>query len=134
MTPAANGTARVEFQVRFSRGPKGQRRVREAKQTPTVGEVRPKPVPADVPKMTRMLILGYHFERLVRDGKVKNYAEIARLTGLSRARVTQIVNLTLLTPRVQDEILSAGDRNGDPHPLERRLRRLPDKPSWPDEE
>jgi len=26
-----------------------------------------------------MLVLGYYFERLVQEGKVKNYAEIARI-------------------------------------------------------
>ena len=81
MTPAADGTARVEFQVRFSRGPKGQRRVREAKPEPSAPEAGLKPVPDQVPKITRLLVLGHHFERLVRNGIVKDYAEIARLTG-----------------------------------------------------
>ncbi len=54
---------------------------------------------------------GITFERLVRDGVVKDYAEIARLTGLTRARVTQIVNLTLLAPDIQEKILLAqGER------------------------
>jgi hypothetical protein len=66
---------------------------------------RPAIDPAMVPRITRMLVLGYHFERLVRDGKVKNYAEIAFLTGLTTARVTQLVNLTLLPPRLQEAIL-----------------------------
>jgi hypothetical protein len=93
--------ARVEYTVQFSRGPKGRRRAREASDHLTHREA-----PACVPKITRLLVLGHHFERLVRDGAVKDYAEIARLTGLTRARVTQIVNLTLLAPQIQDEILS----------------------------
>ena len=44
-------------------------------------------------------------ERLAPDGIVKNYAEIAGMTGLSRARVTQILNLTLLNPRSRESIL-----------------------------
>ena len=52
-----------------------------------------------------MLVLGHYFERLVQEGKVKNYAEIARMTGLSRARVTQLTDLTLLPPRLQDHLL-----------------------------
>lgn len=99
-----HGNARVEFQVRFSRGPKGKRRVQEAKQKSS-NESRPQPVPPEVPKITRLLVLGYHFERLVRDGKVKNYAAIARLTGLSRARVTHITDLCLLPPNIQERIL-----------------------------
>ena len=61
---------------------------------------------ANAPRITRLLVLGRHFERLVRDGIVKNYAEIAWLTSLSRARVTQIVNLILLPPRLQEEALA----------------------------
>jgi len=62
-----------------------------------------------VPKITRLLVLGHHFERLVQEGPVKDYAEIARLTGLTRARVTQIMNLTLLAPDIQERILLLAD-------------------------
>ena len=123
--------ARVEFQVQFSRGPKGRRRVRErggattperdptalppaTTQPTTSAPPAPRSHPSeDVPKVTRLLVLGHYFERLVRDGKVKNYAEIARLTGLSRARVTQIVNLTLLAPEIQEAILAHSSRVDD---------------------
>ena len=37
---------------------------------------------------------------------VKDYAEIARLTGLSRGRVTKITNLTLLASNIQEIVLS----------------------------
>ena len=57
----------------------------------------------------------------VRDGVVKDYAEIARLTGLSRARVTQIVNLTLLAPAIQEEIL-VQDANPSEPLIENHLR------------
>jgi len=110
-----DGPVRVEFEVQFSRGPKGRRRVREAQEAPAEAPIQqtrmdtaPRPAPLDpnsVPRITRLFVLGYHFERLVRGGVVKNYAEIARLTGLSRARVTQIVNLTLLAPGFQEDIL-----------------------------
>ncbi len=153
---ASPAPARVEFEVQFSRGPKGKRRVRaaadpvpaatpvvrpaederprqprraqaaatapvEAAQPATAPEpvtaspatavpaATPAPItaPPRVPKITLLLVLGHHFERLVREGVVKDYAEIARRTGLTRARVTQIVNLTLLAPGIQEEIFSA---------------------------
>ncbi len=43
---------------------------------------------------------------MVRRGEVKDYAEIARLMGLSRARVTQICNLVLLAPEYQQQVLT----------------------------
>jgi len=65
-----------------------------------------------VPRIVHLLVLGHHFERLVRDGVVKDYAEIARLTGLGRARVTQVVNLMLLAPEIQENLLCVRD-----HPI-----------------
>ena len=60
-----------------------------------------------IPKLTALLVLGHCFEQTITRGLVKDYAAIGRLTGLSRARVTQIANLTLLSPAIQETILSA---------------------------
>ena len=38
-------------------------------------------------------------------GEVNDYADLARLGYVSRARITQIMNLTLLAPDIQEEIL-----------------------------
>jgi hypothetical protein len=96
-----DGSVTVTYKLEITRGRKGQRRLAEPAPLPE----RPAIDPTTVPRITRMLVLGYHFERLVRERKVKNYAEIARLTGLSRARVTQIANLALLPPDVQERFL-----------------------------
>lgn len=53
-----------------------------------------RPAHPQVTKLKRLLVLDPLFGRSVRDGVVKDYTEIA-LAGLSRARVTQIVNLLL---------------------------------------
>jgi hypothetical protein len=44
-------------------------------------------------------------EQLVQTGVIANYAELARLGHVSRARVTQIVNLGLLAPDLQEAVL-----------------------------
>src|SRR5262249_47212624 len=81
--------------------------------------------------ITRLLVLGHHFERLVRNGAVKDYAEIARITGLSRARVTQITNLTLLAPEIQVAILDLEATSpGYDRLHERRLREIGAEPQW----
>ena len=91
----------------------------------------PIPAPPHVPKITLLLVLGHHFERLVRDGVVRDYAEIARMTGLTRARVTQIVNLTLLAPDIQEAILSMEPPVDDLDPVhERSLREVVADPEW----
>lgn len=96
-----DGSVTVTYKLEITRGRKGHRRVA----APAPPPERPTIDPATVPRITRMLVLGYHFERLVRERKIKNYAEIARLTGLSRARVTQQINLSFLPPHVQEHIL-----------------------------
>jgi hypothetical protein len=84
-----------------------------------------------VPKVTRLLVLGHHFERLVRDGVVKDYVGLSRLTRLSKARVTQIVNLTLLAPDIQAEILQfEEDTAARSRFIERWLRELTAMPDW----
>ena len=49
--------------------------------------------------------LAHRFDRLVRDGVVEDQADLARLGHVSRARVTQIMNLLLLAPDIQESIL-----------------------------
>jgi len=65
-----------------------------------------KSVPAGrIPRISRMMALAIHFQKLLVDGVVQDYADIARLTGVTRARVTQIMNLTLLAPEIQENLL-----------------------------
>ena len=53
-----------------------------------------------VSRAARLLALAHHVERLVDDGQVESYAVVARKLGLTRARMTQILALTGLSPRV----------------------------------
>jgi hypothetical protein len=39
-------------------------------------------------------------------GEVEDLADLARREGLTRARITQLVSLTLIAPDIQEEILS----------------------------
>ena len=61
---------------------------------------------AGVPRITRLLALAVKFEGLIQQGVVKDYAELARVGQVSRARVTQIMNLLSLAPDIQQQILS----------------------------
>ena len=51
------------------------------------------------------MALAIHFDQLTREGKVKDYAELARLTHVTRARISQIMNLRMLAPEIQEAIL-----------------------------
>ena len=51
------------------------------------------------------MALAIRLEGLIVTGHVLSYADLARLVGVSRARLTQIANLTLLAPDIQEAIL-----------------------------
>ncbi len=85
-----------------------------------------KPAPKDsAPRIARMLALGHHWERSVRTGEVASYAELARLSGLTTARVSQICSLTLLAPCIQETLLTMPEERP-----ERTLRPLSAEPAW----
>src|ERR1022692_4699299 len=48
---------------------------------------------ARLPRITRLLALAVRFEGLLQEGTVRDYADLARLGGVSRARITQIMSL-----------------------------------------
>jgi hypothetical protein len=52
------------------------------------------------------MALAIYYEDLIRQGHVHYYAEIATLGHVTRARVTQIINLRLLAPDIQDSLLT----------------------------
>ena len=58
-----------------------------------------------LPRITRYMALAIYYEDLIRQGHVHDYAEIATLGHVTRARVTQIMNLRLLAADVQEHVL-----------------------------
>ncbi len=49
--------------------------------------------------------LTIRFERMLRDGEVRDQSELARLAHVTQPRMTQILNLLHLAPSIQEEIL-----------------------------
>jgi hypothetical protein len=58
-----------------------------------------------IPRIARLLALAHKFDGLVRQGAIIDYAALARLGHVSRARITQILNLLYLAPDIQEQIL-----------------------------
>jgi hypothetical protein len=61
--------------------------------------------PGRVPRMARLLALAWHIDGLVRSGTLASYAVAARLGHVSRARLSQIMNLLNLAPDLQEHVL-----------------------------
>jgi len=75
--------------------------------------------PERIPRAARVLALAHKWRGLIRSGAVKDQAELARLVGVSRARVTQVMGLLWLAPNVQEAVLF-GDVDVDERGLRER--------------
>ena len=64
------------------------------------------PLPAGrVPRVSRLMALALRFQGLLQQGLIADYAALARLGHVSRARVSQIMNLLVLAPDIQEALL-----------------------------
>lgn len=100
----------------------------ELPRRPASGEMKPEPTPR-MPRVTRLMALAVKYQGMVDAGELRDYADIARLGYVSRARVTQIMNLTNLAPDLQERLLFPTGFL----PPERRLRKLAAQPVWNDQ-
>ena len=67
---------------------------------------RPEPLPVGrVPRIARLLALAHKLDGLLRQHDVPNYAALAHLGHVSRARICQITNLLNLASDIQEAIL-----------------------------
>ncbi len=88
-----------------------------------------------VPRVTRFLALAHRIDGLIRSGEIQNWAEAARLVGVTRARMTQIANLLLLAPQIQEVILNLSNVTRGPDPVsERALRAAAAQVDWQGQE
>ena len=100
-------------------------------------EIKPGPEPITdvpdvrIPRLSRLMALAIHFDGLIRQGGITNQADLAQLGHVSRARVTQIMNLLHLAPDIQEHILFLPPvtEGRDPVP-ETKLRKLVKETCW----
>jgi hypothetical protein len=91
----------------------------------------PKPQPVRRPAhVARQLALAHHLQRAVDQGLVADRAAVARKLGLTRARVTQLLDLLLLAPDLQLNVLSMEAVDGVEPTSERPLRKIAHDPVW----
>ena len=84
---------------------------------------------AGLPGVVKLLVLAYQIEQAIDEGRARDYADIARQLGVTRARVTQIVSLLLLSPDIQAAILT-GSADLIGRLSARRLRGVVEDPDW----
>jgi hypothetical protein len=84
-----------------------------------------------LPRVTQVLALALSFQDMVKRGEAKDYADLARLGGVTRERVSQIMKLLWLAPNIQEEILYLPPTPGGRYPVsELAMRRIGNILSW----
>jgi hypothetical protein len=121
-----DGDLTIQRRAHFKTGGAGRKRM-------APGET-PEPTAVDgghVPRLARLMALAIRFDQLVRDGQVADYADLARLGHVTRARITQIMNLLNLAPSIQEAILFLPRTVAGQDPIsERQIRRIAAEPDW----
>ena len=117
---------RIQCQIRLVSGAGGRKRV--------VGSDQPEPHKTALgrtARITRLMALAIHFDELLRGGVVSDYAQLARLGHVSHARISQVMNLLILAPDIQEAILFLPRTVRGRDPIrESHLRPITAAPDW----
>ncbi len=82
-------------------------------------------------RVARLLALAHRIDRMIRTGELRDLADAARACNLTRARMTQIANLLLLAPAIQETIIELPPvTKGRDSITERTLRPIVAEPDW----
>lgn len=97
-----------------------------------VGEAPVPPASAGrVPRVARLMALAIRFDGLLKTGAVSSQVELAELGHITRARVTQILNLLHLAPDIQEALLMLPAVHAGSDPItERDLRPIAALVDW----
>jgi hypothetical protein len=96
--------------------------VRQRRRLAVVDGLPPPPPAGRIARAAYALALAHAFEDRLARGLAGDLADLARQTGLSRARITQLCDLLLLAPDLQEEVLFRSEGPGVRPLTERGLR------------
>ena len=83
--------------------------------------------PASISRLARLMALAIRLDGLIQEQIITDYATVARLGRVTRARVTQIMRLLDLAPDLQEQILFLPPQ---PYLNERNLRPILRRIDW----
>lgn len=126
MNNVGEAGATLDFEVHFARGTAGKRVIRRG------AEPALPPVSAGhVPRLSRLMALAIRFDEMIQRGEAEDFAQLADLGHVTRARMSQIIALLSLAPDIQEEILFLPLVRGDREAVsEREIRPVVAEPTW----
>lgn len=112
----------VEIRYRFDQRPPHQQN-----RSATRSEARRPPLP----RITRLMALAIQLEERLRERSDLDYRVIANAGRVSRARITQILNLLNLAPDIQERLLNLAPVVRGREPVtEKGIRQLTGEHDW----
>lgn len=115
---------RVERKLHIQRGPTKRNAVTNQPSVRSqVGEGR-------VQRIAKLMALAILFDELLSQGMVKDQTELAALVHVSQPRITQIMNLLLLAPAIQEKLLFLPKVTGKDVVTEKMLRPVVAEVDW----
>ena len=116
----------IECDVHFTRGQRTRKVIQEG--PPPEPDATPE---GTIPRISRLMALAIRIDRLIKAGEVTDQADLARMGSVSRARVTQIMNLLQLAPEIQEAILFLPRTENGRDPIrEIMVRPIAAVPDW----
>jgi hypothetical protein len=114
-------TIKRTFHIR--RQEKGQKQIRHG--------TAPHRPDSRVPRISRLMALAIKFDCMLKTGELADMAQIAARGQVTRARMTQIMNLNLLAPDIQERLLCLPqtDKGRDEITI-RTLQKIALEPDW----
>lgn len=99
--------------------------------------IEPRPVEepvkpmTSVPRISRLMALAIKYQRMLDRGEVAGITELARLCHVTQPRMSQILNLNLLSPSIQEHLLFIPPtESGKPTMHEKKLRDVCAETDW----
>ena len=118
-------TGAVEISFQLHSGPRVPRVAADTPKVQTSGRL---------PQVTQVLALAIQFQDMIARGDAKDYADLGRLGGLCRERVSQIMRLVYLAPDIQIELLYLPPTTTGRYPIsETAIRKVANLLSWADQ-
>lgn len=114
----------MAFKIHLTRRPHGRVELCE-------GEAPVKHVVTTPLRIARLVALAHRIDGLVRAGELRDYAEVALVAGVTRARISQITNLLNLSPDIQEQLLFMNRPATGREPIgEQHVRLIALEPDW----
>lgn len=116
----------VDFDIHFEKGYKSEKQIKVGEKSKASNSNKGR-----IPRISKLMALAIHLDKLLRNGELKSYADIAQLGLVSRARLTHIMNLLNLAPDIQEEILFLPvTKKGRDKIVERNIRHIANEVDW----